>query len=418
MSYYIDKSLPNGDRDDLIEDENDDVTEKKLKEEPKKDVPLVKKTEQRKKRASVVNQYKIAIPKTFDDDWYNSKVETAKAEKNYYNAKKFSLLKSYASIVYDFYTQTMYQFNESNNILDMPEYIKNAGQTKCDLHQLATILSSREEALLNFFNRDAKKMNAELKSVHYEKLKNYAAKSWMLYYSGIRFGNLTSHLKFMEGYVNSADFSQNWKVANCYRLHKKAEYRMGSINNFFNYDKGGLFTKEHPMTFQMYRDIDSKACYTELLRDVGAYIPHEREDQMNTLKNGVKDGVEKMIIDLYDNYDDIKYLKYKLNYVYEEIKSGSKDIFIYEDALTRNRDYKITDVYERAKRYVSLCEKILLRVDIKSRMFEEVNSIYEELSEVIELNQEYHYELVEVEFKEIEDRLGFGKSTDNTHIED
>ena len=136
MSYYIDRSLPNGDRDDLIEDV--DVTEAEPKEKkPKVEsaVPLVKKTAERK---TVEKQLpKIVIPKVFEEDWYNLKIETSKSEKNYYNAKKFSLLKNYADIVYDFYTQLTYQFNVQNGIIDMPEYVKNAGRTKCDLEKLA-----------------------------------------------------------------------------------------------------------------------------------------------------------------------------------------------------------------------------------------------------------------------------------------
>ena len=37
------------------------------------------------------------------------------------------------------------------NIIEMPEYIKDAGNTKCDIDQLASVLSSREEALMQFF---------------------------------------------------------------------------------------------------------------------------------------------------------------------------------------------------------------------------------------------------------------------------
>lgn len=417
MSYYIDKSLPNGDRDDY--DDERDVTEPEISEEVKKKLqqeklkktePLVKKTGERKKSSVEQKVKKIVLPKAFDDDWYNNKIEKAKGEQNYYNAKKFSLLKSYENIVYHFYTQLMFKFNVENNIIDMPEYIKNAGNTECDLEQLATILNSREDALLQFFKRDVKKLNSELNSVHYEQLKKFAVKSWLMYYSMQKFGNLTSHLKFMNTYVenNTADITNKPMLANCYRLHKKAEYRMKNVKNFFNYYKKGIFSKEHPTICPMYQDVNSEEYYNELLNEVGGYVVSENQEKMQYVKSKIYSGVEKLIVELYDNYEDAKYVRFKLNSIYQDVKNGDNYAFIYEDLFYASK-YKTTDLYERAKQYVSICERILVRLDIKSRLFEEVNSLYEELQEVIELNRGYHYLMVEVELKEIEDRKNDNK---------
>lgn len=410
---FIDRSIPNGDRD-LEDDEElleevpvvNEETKTTLPKPPKYKSLVVKTVAKNKQKGMIISLVGIEIPRAFDFDYYQNKAEEAKFKGDTDLAIKLMAFKKYAEVVYEFYRQVLYYFNKKHNIIEMPEYIKNSGKVPCDLKQLANLMSSREQNLLKAYNdKDNKLIQSISRSKHMQELRDFAAQAWLMYFSITELNDFVGYLKYIQDCYNYADLDNPSHIANIYGLHTQAKYYEDAhIENFFLSSNRGLFARKRPVSARIYQDIDSKKNFGLLLRDAKAYNIAEHKD-VPELKNKIEqDTVEKRIIGFYDHYKDIKYVKHKLLKIKKMSEQEREvNLFLFEDEFAegnkRNRD-----LFKVGAKYYLACKSLLTQISVKSKIYSDIVDLYEELGEVLSDLEDCHNQR-EQEMKKYDERV-------------
>ena len=398
MGSFIDFSIPKGDRDleddELIEDSPVEIDESPSVLPEKEDaknlvVKVIANNQEKGKRVSVEA---MPIPRAFDSEYYQSKVDIANFHHDRDAAIKALAIKKYADIAYEFYRHIMYIFNKKNNILNQPEYIQTCEKVPCDIKTLADTMMLREQVLIRAFNGADNVNNAFAKRKHLTELKHFSAQAWMMYINLNNLNDFIGYLVYIQNCNDKADKTNVSHIANLYGLHIQTGYYLdANIKNFFNPQKNGLMSKKCPKSCYMYSDLNSMDQFNYLLKEKNAYVYSEHHEEIMGLKTKVaEDSMEKRIIGFYNHYRDMKYVKHKLRRIYNETKTEENvtDIFMFDDRYNPNEKYQNRSLYMVGYKYYKACKDLVETLPIKSKIYRDICEMCVELEETLLQNQD------------------------------
>lgn len=407
---FIDYSIPRGDRD-FVDDEDLATNGPAQIEESPSVLPeteecknlVVKVISHNQEQGKRVNVKAMPIPRAFDLDYYQDRIEKANFNHDRVAAVRAVAVKRYADIVYEFYKNVMYIFNKKHDILDMPEYVNLSEKVPCNVENLAEVMKTREKDLIKVYGGTSNLINLFSQRKHLTELKHFAAQAWLMYYNLKSLNDFIGYLRYIQNCNNNADLNNNSHIANLYGLHIQTGYYLdANIKNFFNSYNNGLLSRKNPETSGMYSDLNSMDQFNFLLKEKNAYIFAENNKKINELAKKVPEKtIEKRIIGFYDHYRDMKYIKHKLRYIYKNNKDEEKvnDIFMFEDRNNTDQKYARRDVYVVGLKYYYACAEMVENLPVKSKIYKDVCDMCSELEEILLLNQEKHKICVEEDKK-------------------
>lgn len=345
----------------------------------------------------------IPIPRAFDLEYYQKKLEDANFQHDKDAIIKFSAIKRYADIVYEFYKNVMYAFNVKNNILDMPEYIKLTEIAPCDIDRLAETMQEREKTLIKVYGNSANVITAFNKRKHLTELKTFSAQAWLMYYNLKNLNDFIGYLIFIQNCNNSADETNPSHIANLYGLHVQTGYYLdANIKNFFNAYNNGFLVRKNPATAGIYSDLNSFEQFDILVKEKHGYCYKENHERIVEKANSIPDNTkEKRIVGFYKYYRDMKYIKHKLKHIYIAHKDSTTitDDKMFIDSNNPNLDFVHRDVYKVGIKYYTACKSLVESLPIKSKIYRDICDMCVEFEEILLLNQEMHKQCEEERIK-------------------
>lgn len=416
MRSFADYSIPNGDRETLdLDDEDLAVSEPVEIEESKSVLPetkgsrnlVVKVISNNQQQGKRIKVNPIPIPRAFDLDYYQDKINNAKFNNDRDGEIKAYAIKRYADIVYEFYKNITYVFNKKNNILDMPEYIKLSEKVPCDLNRLAEVLVEREKALISAFNGSDNVIKAFDKRKRLTELKIFASQAWIMYYNLKSLNDFIGYLRFIQNCNNKADFTNKSHIANLYGLHVQVGYYIdANIKNFFSVNNKGLLFIKNPATAWIYSDLNSIEQFNILLKEKDAYVYSDNHEKILSLANSIQDDtIEKRIVGFYNHYRDMKYVKHTLKHIYTNHKDEDvSNIFMFEDVNNPNLKFINRDVFKVGLRYYNACKSLVESLPVKSKIYRDICDMCAELEETLSDNLN-KYKVCAEENKKIDEQI-------------
>jgi len=414
---FVDYSIPNGDRDiiDLDDEEFADnepieIVENPsvLPKTPECDNLVIKKISNNQLEGKRVAIDTIKIPRAFDLDYYQNKIDIANQNHDRSGAVRAVAIKNFADIVYQFYSQVMFVFYKKHN-MEMPDYISLREKVPCDIDSLAQAVVEKEKYLFQMYDSNFDKLNSHFSSrKHLTELKQFSAQAWMMYYNLKTLNDFVGFLKYAQKNYDSADLNNPSHIANLYGLHTQAEYYLEvNIQNFFSIYKGGLLPRKQPSSKYFYQDMDGITEFDEILKETNAYQFKDHVEEFKTLKDKIpQDTIEKRVIGFYNHYKDMKYIKHCLRYIIskEKMFDINVDPYIYADSNNSNEKLKSRNLFKVGLKYYKTCKEMVQNLPIKSRIYRDVCDMCVELEEILIKNQDL-YILTEEKIKEADKKF-------------
>lgn len=398
MGRFADLSIPKGDLDlddeDLVESMPTEIEEgvNLLPEAEKSKNLIIKVVANNQQKGVRVKLNTYPIPRAFDLDYYQSKIDQANFNNDRAQAYKFVVIKKYADIVYEFYRNIMYLYNKKHDITDMPEYIKMSEKVPCDVEALAETMQNREQDLIRAFEGSNNVISFFEKRKHLTELQHFAGQAWMMYFNLKSLNDFIGYLSFIQNCNESANLTNNSHVANLYGLHVQTGYYLdANIKNFFNTYNNGFLSRKCPKTSGMYSNLNSMEEFNILLKDKNAYVYADNHEKIKELSKNVTEGsIEKRIVGFYNHYRDMKYIKHKLKHIYakhaEEI--GVNDAFMFLDVNNPVEKYSKRDTYLVGYKYYVACKSLIEQLPVKSKIYSDICDMCAEFEEILLLNQD------------------------------
>lgn len=389
---FVDYSIPRGDRED---DEEIEVKYNKYKVEQIKEVEKLEPEVKEQKP-------KLKVPRAFDEKYYSDHVSTAH-EKHSFD-KKYILyweqLERYAKSAYNFYTHVMCEFYKIVKMPErMPDFVKPCLDEEYDIFDIVKSFKKCEEETISLLYRQGKDIPQLLeRHKRIAELREYTSTAWLVFedLSNKRF---LPRLTKMQNKFNQIENQTEEDVVAFYAGHTRANYYVPKhFLNFFN--NNGDFAKNHMSLMSMYKDVNSNAIFKNLIMDINAYDTKKEHNQIYEMANGVTTPTNIEIVELYNNYNDIKYIIKKLNNL-----DVSYDLLPFEETVENSKTSR--DIYQTAKQYLNQTLKVkhnIPNVAIYKKIQEDLEYIINSLNYVIDKNKENYLNYCE-EIKDINKRL-------------
>ncbi len=294
----------------------------------------------------------IVYPKEFDFEYYKSMRDKYNSScPDYWEWETFRL---YCKACSAMLKQVSFEFCKKYNVeigkLNLPSFITGEEQHE-NLEDLQTNLAASEAKISSQFSRSNRKVQAKLnKHRALEKLRDYAALTWMLYYA-VNENYLTTALKFKKIY-ESLNFDEDLNVIRALR----GVLIMKRNANALTQDM--LIDKRHNRSSDLYSSVDARAIYNDLAVCAGAdgldrydEILEELKPRLEILKT---DKRYAHLIYFYENYDYLNKLILNIDKIAATYNNWSFD----RCGVFRNVEGFTGDIYAKAQSFLEIIDII------------------------------------------------------------
>lgn len=288
----------------------------------------------------------IDIPKEFMFEYYDEKI--SKYDKSSPEYWEWVKLKLYAMSVYKLLEQIsliyLKEFNlEEGNF----EKFINFSTKPVRLEDVVKQLETAENSLIQQFSKYNKNLFTKFKKhATLERVRNYAAKAWLMLYGLTRKVPIKSMRKFADVF-SGYNLSKDEDILKAYRGYVLLRR---NIN---------LYVKPNMLSY-VYQGVDVCYVFDNICEEVGAF---NRDDLLNIKQRINEDLIRlktnqkySLLLDFYYNYDDIQKTFYDVNKTAKDFYEGygHKTINIFWDMLNDGED-----IFMKAKHYLKIIKDLL-----------------------------------------------------------
>lgn len=399
---FVDRSLPNGDREETNEELDKryfenltyfEVVQKHEEEQLARSVLIQHMLERYKN--SFQDQLTALLPSCFKSDRYYNQSDKYK----YYIGRKnlYKTIGQYVDVGKNFYCQVLHSFAKKNNILDiMPDYVKIYENKDYDLEQTKNKVVELESLIFTLIQncKDVSISDFFKSQKNLTRFTKFLAQGWMVYFD-MKDKNYFHVLVNAQQKYDLSDKNNENEIITFYAAQVRASIKIDPyFKNMFEVNQLMYKTNGHCAPYSYITDI--QVVYRDLLQTLNAFDSIKIKQEIEENNNIITSELNKDIMYIYQNYEDVYRVVSFLRNIEPRNVSNYSDIFSYEQSK-RGRD-----LFQTALNYYNILRRINENIpenELYKRIKLDIKNMQYVCAEMLKLHhkayQQYQKELEE-----------------------